>query len=121
MSDLLAKCDWLNGDVLVLTLPQDPSSIHVRLFDSKHAPRKVYVPESYPKQWELGADYLRLGKENAKLRELIRHMWCCMNKEYTEIGLDFICNYCGKCEYNNSCGECAFGDRMRELGIEVDK
>lgn len=73
---------------------------------------KRYIPQ----EW-----YQLATTENEKLRELIRHMWCCMNKEYTEIGLDFICNYCGKCEYNNSCGECAFGDRMRELGIEVDK
>lgn len=102
MSDLLAKCDWLNGDVLVLTLPQDPSSIHVRLFDSKHAPRKVYVPESYPKQWELGADYLRLGKENAKLRELCGEMLLYIVYPYVCVGPSVLV------------------ERARELGIEVE-
>lgn len=102
MSDLLAKCDWLNGDVLVLTLPQDPSSIHVRLFDSKHAPRKVYVPESYPKQWELGADYQRLNDENAKLRELVDELWAlAYGYVYDESELDRA------------------RELMRELGIEV--
>lgn len=55
-------------------------------------------------------------RENAKLRELIRHMWRCMNNEYTEIGLDFICARCGECEYDNGTGECDFEQRITELG-----
>lgn len=65
------------------------------------------------------SDNARLRAENAKLRELIRHMWRCMNNEYTEIGLDFICARCGECEYDNGTGECDFEQRIAELGEEV--
>lgn len=59
-------------------------------------------------------------RENAKLRELVRHMRRCMSNEYTEIGLDFIATYCEYCEYDNDCGQCDFEQRMAELGIEVE-
>lgn len=63
---------------------------------------------------------LDLKAENAKLRELIRHMHCCSNNEYTEYGIDFIASHCKDCEYNNDFGWCNFERRMAELGIEVE-
>ena len=58
--------------------------------------------------------------ENEKLRELIRHMHCCSNNEYTEYGIDFIASHCKDCEYDNDFGHCNFESRMAELGIEVE-
>lgn len=73
------------------------------------------------KEQFIGATYDELLAENAKLRELVRHMRCCMLNEYTEIGLDFIATHCEYCEYDNDCGLCDFEQRMAELGIEVDE
>lgn len=66
------------------------------------------------------ADNARLRAENDKLRELIRHMRRCFNREYTEYGIDFICCRCDECEYDNGTGECDFERRMAELGVEVE-
>lgn len=67
------------------------------------------------------SDNARLRAENAKLRELIRHMRCCFNREYTEYGIDFIATRCEGCEYDNASGRCDFDNRMAELGVEVDE
>ena len=57
--------------------------------------------------------------ENEKLRELVRHMRCCSNREYTVDGIDFIATRCEDCEYDNASGRCDFDSRMRELGVEL--
>ena len=59
MSDLLAECDWRDG-TLFLVLPEDPERIGVRLFPSRYAPSRMYVPE---------AEIVLTKAENAKLRE----------------------------------------------------
>lgn len=54
-----------------------------------------------------------LRNENAKLRELVLHMYTCMGN------VDADGNHeCFSCEYEGS--ECDYGCRVRELGIEVD-
>jgi hypothetical protein len=55
----MAKCDWYDGTLSVV-LPEDPERIAVRLFDSRLAPARLYVPE---------VETLTLRDENAKLRE----------------------------------------------------
>ena len=58
----------------------------------------------------------RLDAENAKLRELVRHMYECMGN------IDADGNYeCDSCEYDNEEGKCDYERRMRELRIEVDE
>ena len=55
---------------------------------------------------------LELATENAKLRELVRDMW------------EDACNApcCACCDNSDYDGNgCQLKDRMRELGIEVDK
>ena len=98
MGDLTAKCDW-HDSTLSIVLPEDPERIAVRLFDSRYAPARLYVPE---------ADALQLHAENAKLRELVRDMWH-----------DGMC----ECDERGACATCEYGylDRMRELGVEVDE
>lgn len=54
-----------------------------------------------------------LEAENAKLRELVLHMYTCMGN------VDADGNHeCFSCEYEGS--ECEYDCCMRELGIEVD-
>ena len=90
MGDLTAKCDW-HGSTLSIVLPEDPERIAVRLFDSRHAPARLYVPE---------ADALQLQAENERLRELVADLW-----EYIHIG-------------TAQDGQ-SLHDRTRELGVEV--
>lgn len=90
MSDLMAKCDWYDGTLSVV-LPEDPERIAVRMFDSRLAPARLYVPE---------VETLTLRAENAKLRELL---------------IDLKCAPCcgDKCWLH-------LPERLRELGIEVE-
>ena len=44
MGDLMAKCDWHDG-TLSIVLPEDPERIAVRMFDSRLAPARLYVPK----------------------------------------------------------------------------
>lgn len=60
----------------------------------------------------LGSD---LKAENAKLRELVRHMHTCL--DHYEPG-DTIS--CGQCPYDNETWGCDYERLMAELGIEVD-
>jgi hypothetical protein len=55
----MAKCDWYDGTLSVV-LPEDPERIAVRMFDSRQAPARLYVPE---------VETLTLRDENTKLRE----------------------------------------------------
>jgi len=61
--------------------------------------------------------------ENAKLRELVRDMWCVM-WACAEQRCARRTNRCYRVRGNSDDvrgdGECWFEDRMRELGIEVD-
>lgn len=55
-----------------------------------------------------------LDDENAKLRELIRHLYTCM------CHVDADGNYeCDSCEYDNAEGKCDYERQLDELGIEV--
>lgn len=61
------------------------------------------------------SEHRRLKAENAKLRELVRHMYECMGN------IDADGNHeCDSCEYDNEEGKCDYERRMCELGIEVD-
>ena len=98
-----------DGDVLVLTLPRDPSSVHVRLFDSVLAPRKVYQAE---------ATLERVIYENAKLRELatrlIQHI---RNPPCEGCSFDMSCDQSDLTQ----CDEWSFMvSDARELGIGAD-
>ena len=63
---------------------------------------------------EKNRDLMRLMDENAKLRQLVRHMYECMGN------IDPDGNYeCDSCEYKNTEGKCDFGRRMRELWVEL--
>ena len=62
------------------------------------------------------ADLQEALAENAKLRELVRHLYECM------CNIDADGNYeCDSCEYDNAEGECDFERLMRELGVEADE
>lgn len=110
--DLLAECDW-HDSTLFLVLPEDPERIGVRLFPSRHAPSRMYVPM---------AETAQLKIKNAKMRELVLDMmrffedgdWCT------------TCEQACKCEsqeqYEEDClMRDVFHHRMRELGVEVKK
>lgn len=64
---------------------------------------------------EKNGKILRLVKENAKLRELVLHLYECM------CNVDEDGNHeCDSCEYDNAESRCDFVRQMRELGVEVD-
>ena len=107
MSDLLAECDWRDG-TLFLVLPEDPERIGVRLFPSRYAPSRMYVPE---------AEIVLTKAENAKLRELCAGL---------------LTGYeCGHGELCKGCTWDGLGDpktlpcltrvKARELGVEVEE
>lgn len=56
-----------------------------------------------------------LAVENAKLRELVRHMRICL--EHYEPGDTISCE---QCPYDNETWGCDYERLMAELGIEVD-
>lgn len=66
----------------------------------------------------------QLYAENAKLRELMRDMWCCISHigEYDIFYYDMAEDGCGmSCTVNGEhCCADKLHDRMRELGIEVN-
>lgn len=57
----------------------------------------------------------KLKADNAKLRELVRHMHTCM--EHYEMDGTISCD---RCPLDNCVGNCDYERRMRELGVEVD-
>ena len=66
-----------------------------------------YVPE-----WAV--EYIKgMESENAKLRELVRHLYVCNQRLWIDNGV-CVCALCPYLEY-----DCEFEQRMRELGIEV--
>lgn len=56
-----------------------------------------------------------LESENAKLRELVRHMGACIQDSVNE---DEQCVFC---PYQSVEYDCEFESRMQELGIEVSE
>ena len=58
------------------------------------------------------AEYKRMQAENAKLRELVRHMNICL--EHYEPDGSVGCEHC---PLNNDAGNCDYEQRMRELGV----
>lgn len=67
------------------------------------------------KEQFIGVTYDELLAENAKLRELVRHMHTCM--EHYEMDGTISCD---RCPLNNCVGNCDYERRMRELGVEED-
>lgn len=59
---------------------------------------------------------VELGAENAKLRELVRHMHTCM--EHYEMDGTISCD---RCPLDNCVGNCDYERRMRELGVEASE
>ena len=54
-----------------------------------------------------------MESENAKLRELVSHLYECM------CNVDADGNHeCDSCEYDNAEGKCDFERQMRELGVD---
>jgi hypothetical protein len=64
---------------------------------------------------ELEAIHARDKAENAKLRELVRHMHTCMEHYEPDGSVS-----CDRCPLDNDTGDCDYEQRMSELGIEVD-
>ena len=56
-----------------------------------------------------------LAVENAKLRELVRHMYVCMEHYEADGSIS-----CDRCPLDNDVGGCDYERLMAELGIEVD-
>lgn len=57
--------------------------------------------------WELRDDLQRANAENAKLRELAKAAWGCVNRHVS----------CDECRV--SCGGCTLQSAMHEVGVEV--
>ena len=77
--------EW-DGDVLVLTLPRDPSSIHVRRADD--GPRKVY-----PSEATLGRGTCRMELEPGS----DRLWWCSSCQSYHEHESKYPWEFCPRC------------------------
>jgi len=73
-----------------------------KLLDGFHAMQQLYEDE-----------LKHALAENAKLRDLTRHMRDCIGS-YGKATGDFGCDSCSR---NNDTGECDFDARMRELGV----
>lgn len=52
--------------------------------------------------------------ENVKLRELVRHLYICMERQEPDGSL-----LCANCPYENESNECDYELRMQELGVEI--
>lgn len=52
--------------------------------------------------------------ENAKLRELVRHLYTCMERQEPDGSL-----LCANCPYENESNECDYELRMEELGVDA--
>ena len=55
-----------------------------------------------------------LEEQNAKLRELVRHLYTCMERQEPDGSL-----LCANCPYENESNECDYEQRMEELGVDV--
>ncbi len=59
-------------------------------------------------------DLKQLQAENAKLRELVRHLYTCMERQEPDGSL-----LCANCPYENESNECDYEQRMEELGVDA--
>ena len=59
------------------------------------------------------ADLEDARAENAKLRELVRHMYTCMEHYESDGSIS-----CDRCPLDNDTGDCDYERRMRELGVD---
>ena len=67
----------------------------------------------YKQAYEAVLEYNHeLKSDNAKLRELVRHMHTCMEHYEMEGTIS-----CDRCPLDNDVGNCDFERRMRELGV----
>lgn len=82
-----------------------PTCVHVTKTTGTMTHGATYVPIE---------DGKAVRVENAKLRELARHMHTCM--EHHEMDGTISCD---RCPLNNCVGNCDYERRMRELGVEV--
>ena len=55
-----------------------------------------------------------LEEQNAKLRELVRHLYTCMERQEPDGSL-----LCANCPYENESNECDYEQRMEELGVDA--
>lgn len=97
----------VKGDVRFKDLPErilvrEDGYMTAYVFEGEPIADYWYVPES---------ECLNLRTENAKLRELVRDMYKCL--EHCKL----VCEYC---KFQGvDCQWFKFADRMRELGIET--
>lgn len=56
----------------------------------------------------------QLEKQNAQLRELVRHLYTCMERQEPDGSL-----LCANCPYENESIECDYEQRMEELGVDA--
>ena len=126
---------WTHDGTLHVELPKLPDSISVRLPDQRDREvrsARVWLYTRDDLQWA-NAENVRLRSElesvgtaaylygrsdlqteNAKLRELVRHLYTCM--EHYESDGTVSCN---RCPLDNDTQNCDYERRMRELGVEV--
>lgn len=52
--------------------------------------------------------------ENHRLRELVRHLYICMERQEPDGSL-----LCANCPYENESNECDYEQRMEELGVDA--
>ena len=66
--------------------------------------------------WYVGLteEGVRKRDENEKLRELVRHLYTCMERQEPDGSL-----LCANCPYENESNECDYEQRMEELGVDV--
>ena len=66
----------------------------------------------YLKQAE--GEVAELESENKKLRELVRHLYTCMERQEPDGSL-----LCANCPYENESNECDYEQRMEEMEVDV--
>lgn len=80
--------------------------------ESENAKLRDERDRMYKANVEKNGEILRLLKDNAKLRELVREMWAYAEQELL---CDENCSYGAVCDWR----DCVFKRRMRELGVDV--
>lgn len=127
MSDLKVDCDW-RDDTLYIALSKDPERIGVRLFPSRQAPVRRYVPEAellrlkerYAKLLDEKIDAYNdmravtleadeLGAENARLRELVSAYDSALHR------------LCDQMQGHVECSKCVLGRRFDEDTCALDE
>lgn len=87
----------------------------VKALDDENVKLKADAERMFQANVEKNNEILGLLRDNAKLRELVRHLYECM------CNIDMDGNHeCDSCEYDNTDGLCDYERLMRELGVEVE-